>query len=232
MLNTTSLLMSAALLYGISASMVAWAAPTTTPLAEVEPETGPAAAARNAESSKSSRAGEPLAGSDVPNPSNTIKMLLELQAAPEPGASASGSSRPATRSGGARPVEPTPPANPFGKGDNPFGASPEFARPASSSGMPRGGADWQASPPDGSFTRGYGGAAGVAGVPGGAHDQHLFAAQRPGASSGSDSAEQRWWMPGPLIRWVRENRQEVLIGAAVALGLAWASSSWGTRRRR
>jgi hypothetical protein len=169
---------------------------------------------------------------DAPTPSNTVKMLLEMQATPEPGASASASGRPAPRPGSARPNTATPPANPFGKGDNPFGASPEFARPAASPGTQRGAADWHAPPADGGFTRGYGGALGAAGPSGGARDPHLFAAQRPGGTAGGDSAEHRWWMPSNLIRWVRENRQAVLIGAAVALGLAWAHSARSSRRRR
>jgi hypothetical protein len=229
MTNKTSLLRNTLLLCCIGGCLSAWAAPTTTPQSETDAEVAPAAV--TTEAPQNSRVGiaDPAAAADhVPNPSNTIKMLLELQAEPEPGASASASGRSAARPAGSRPGTPTPAANPFGRGESPFGASPELAHPPptpGAPGAPRGGVEWQAAP-GGNFSGGYGGAAGVA------PESPVFSAPRQAASAGHDAAEQRWWMPSVWIRWVRENRQAVLIGAAVALGLAWASASRSSQRRR
>ena len=216
------------LLCVLGGGVTAWAGPTTTPLAQGEIESVPAPAARDSAPQKGGIVGL-AATPDVPNTSNTIKMLLELQATTAPGASAADSGRAAPRAAGSRPDPQTPSANPFGKVQGPDGASPEFARPAASPGVPGGGVDWHAPPNSVNVTVG---SARPAGMSGGSPDPFSAPAQRSGGAWTRDAAEQRWWMPSVWIRWVREHRQEVLVGAAVALALAWAGASRaGTRRR-
>jgi len=208
--------------------MSAWAGPTTTPQAQGDNEAEVAPAAVTSYPQNKIGIADPgAAAAHVPNSSNAIKMLLEMQAEPEPGASASASGRSAARPAGSRPGTPRPAANPFGKGENhPLGASPEFSGPPPTPGAPRDALEWQAKPPGGNFSGGYGGGAGVP------PDLSGLPVQRRAASAGEEAVEQRWWMPSVWIRWVREHRQEVLIGAAVALGLAWASASRSSQRRR
>jgi hypothetical protein len=85
--------------------------------------------------------------------------------------------------------------------------------------------EWQS----GLGTGALGGSLGGGGV--NARNPELFPPQSARGDSRDEAGEQRWWMPMALIRWVREHRQAVLIGAAVALGLAWAATSYSQRRR-
>lgn len=227
MTNKKSPLSYALLLCCMGCCLSARAEPTITPQTEIDAEAAPTAAIPDAAQNKSVIV-DPSAAAHVPNPSNTIQMLLDLQAEPE--ASASGSGRSAARQGGTRSAAQAtqaPAGNPFGRGDNPFGASPEFVRPAPSlvPGAPGGGVEWRAAPAGGNFSGVYGGATGIT------TDQPLVPSQRHATSASSDASDERWWMPSALIRWVREHRQEVLIGAAVALALAWASAARGSQRR-
>jgi hypothetical protein len=163
-------------------------------------------------------------GADVPNPSNTIKMLLEMQASPEPAASAGDGGRRAVRSS-SRPAAQSPAPNPFGNGENPFGASPVPARSGPPAASQPVAIDWAAGAGGGAL----GSTGGVGGIS--VRNPELFPPQHARGSSRDEPADQRWWMPMALIRWVREHRQAVLIGAVVALGLAWAGTSYSQRRR-
>ena len=85
--------------------------------------------------------------------------------------------------------------------------------------------EWQAGLGGGAL----GGGVGAGSVS--ARNPELFPAQPSRGSRRDDAAEQRWWMPMALIHWVREHRRAVLIGAAVALALAWAATSYSQRPR-
>jgi hypothetical protein len=208
-------------------SGLAAAEPTTVPVA-TERATAEAAAPGRDELLPKSPAIAGDAAVNVPSPSNAIQMLLEMQATPEPAASESETGRRAS----VRPKAPTVAApNPFGNGENPFGGAPGSARAAASPASAPMAIDWQTGL--GGATLGGGPSPGPGlGVGGsGGRPPDLFSAPAPRGSSRDDGADQRWWMPMALIRWVREHRQAVLIGAAVALGLAWAGTSYSQRRR-
>jgi hypothetical protein len=203
----------------------AWAGPTTTP-EPVEPEARAATALGRDASLPGGVDPGSAAAVDVPNPSSTIKLLLELQATPETSASASESGRRAAGAGAARSTpRQAPAANPFGDAENPFASARDSARSAAAPASPAAGVDWVAGPAGSSF----GGSLGGNAV--GARGPDAFMTQRPRGPSADDGAEPRWWMPIAIIRWVREHRQEVLTGAVVALGIAWAVSSYSQRRR-
>ena len=219
-----SLLRCAVMLCVLAGSVSTLAAPTTT-LGEGEAEVAPVVDP-GAKASPKAAAVDAAAIRDVPNPSNTIQMHLELQAGPEESASAAGSGRAATRSAGSRPAGQPAAANPFGNADNPFNASQEIARPSAGASAARA-VEWNAATNSAGFTGGFGGAPAIVTT---APDPHQFGPPRRSGSSSAD-AEPSWWMPSAWIRWVREHRQEVLIGAAVALALAWAGASRSSARR-
>ena len=206
-------------------SLSSFAAPTTT-LGEGEAEVAPVVDPGTKAPPKGV-AVDAATMRDVPNSSNTIQMLLELQAVPEQGASAAGSGRATPRTTGSRPPGQTAAANPFGNGDNPFNASPGIAKPSDGASGARAGVEWSAAANSAGFTGGFGGAPTITTT---AQDPHQFAPPRRNGYSSAD-VEPRWWMPSAWIRWVREHRQEVLIGAAVALALAWAGASRSSARR-
>jgi len=165
------------------------------------------------------------AGMTVPNQSQTIEMLLEMQGK-NPGLE--GGERPRQEMPvGGRP-SPSPqtatPAKPFGADDpaNPFGGSglvPNKARAA-----PRDSAvEWIEAP----ASRFGGGVFSSSGAP---QRDNSGRPMREGSASEDDDV--RWLIPRPVVRFVRQNRELVVVGSVIVLLLLWGATAIASGRRK
>jgi hypothetical protein len=163
-----------------------------------------------------------VAAGDVPNTSKTVELLLELQGR-NPGLAA-----------GERPKAELPTAQPnigaAGAGKPAFGGEPglpfggvDALRSKPNTGDPQA-VDWTAPPPSQ-----LGGVLSSAG--GGAGSREAY---RPAASADSPSGEGdlRWFIPRAVVRFVRENRDMVVLGSVALLVLLWALTAMASKRRK
>jgi hypothetical protein len=161
-----------------------------------------------------------VVSNEAPSTSKTVELLLEMQGK-NPGLE-----------GGARPKAEVPPSRPsagasgttkpaFGAdAASPFGGAEALrAKPA---GDPEA-VDWSEAP--GSRFGGGGLATGS----GGSREPY-----RPGspAARSSDEDDVRWLIPRKLIRFVRENRDMVVLGSVGLLVLLWGVSTFTSSRRK
>jgi hypothetical protein len=160
-------------------------------------------------------------GSDGPSASKTVELLLEMQGK-NPGLE-----------GGERPKAEMPTTRPSAgaaaAAKPAFGAdvAPPFGAAETLRGKPPGtepqAVDWSGAPPSG---LGGGGLSAGGSTP---RDPY-----RPGAASerSADEDDVRWLIPRRLIRFVRENRDMVVLGSVGLLLLLWVVTAISARRRK
>ena len=165
---------------------------------------------------------------DMPSASKTMELLLEMQGK-NPGLEEGERAKAEMPSG-------RPPANPLAAGigsvapglvgidpSRPFGGGAVLpSKPAAAD--PRG-VDWSEAPP----SRFGGGATAVLG--GSTSPREPY---RPPTSAGgsSDEASVRGLIPRALIRFVRENRDMVVLGSLVVLAVLWAATMFASGRKK
>ena len=162
---------------------------------------------------------------DVPNQSKTIEMLLEMQGK-NPGLAGGERPRQEMPTGARSPALPAAPApsKPFGVSDpaNPFGA-PGLA-PGKAPAAPQDTAvDWTAGPSAG---------LGTGGLSSGGAPQRDFPGRPTQTSGASEDDDARWLIPRRVVRFVRENREAVVIGSVVVLLLLWGVTAMASGRRK
>lgn len=163
------------------------------------------------------------ASADVPSTSKTVELLLEMQGK-NPGLEAgerpkldTTAARPSTAAAvPAKPAFGADPASPFG--------GPEVLGNKPASGEPQA-VDWSEAPPSR-----FGGG-GQSSFGGGASPREPY---RPGAAEprSSDEDDVRWLIPRKLVRFVRENRDMVVLGSIGLLVLLWGISAIASGRRK
>jgi hypothetical protein len=162
---------------------------------------------------------------DVPNQSKTIEMLLEMQGK-NPGLAGGERPRQEVPTGvrpASRPAAPAP-SKPFGVSDpaNPFGA-PDLA-PGKAPAAPQDTAvDWNAGPSAG---------LGTGGLSSGGAPQRDFPGRPTRAGGASEDDDVRWLIPRRVVRFVRENRETVVVGSVVVLLLLWGATAMASGRRK
>jgi hypothetical protein len=166
-----------------------------------------------------------LVGNEAPSTSKTVELLLEMQGK-NPGLEGGERpkaevkpSRPSAAATAAQPAFGADPASPFG--------SPEALRTKPAAGDPEA-VDWSEGPDS---RLGGGGLAAGGSLAGAGPPREPY---RPGAPSARPSDEDDvWWLiPRELIRFVRENRDTVVLGGIGLLLLLWVVSSFTAGRRK
>jgi hypothetical protein len=163
--------------------------------------------------------------SEVPNQSKTIEMLLEMQGK-NPGLAAGERPRQEMPAGGraaSSPIASTP-AKPFGVDDpaNPFGGPGLAANKAGTT--PQDSAVSWTQAPTSPFGAGDLSSSGTA--------QREYPGRPATAGSSSDEDEVRWLIPRSVVRFVRQNREMVVIGSVVVLLLLWGATALASSRRK
>lgn len=161
----------------------------------------------------------------VPNQSKTIEMLLEMQGK-NPGLEGGERRRQEMPAGGrASPGPQTArPTQPFGAQDpaNPFGGAgllPNKARVAPQDAA----VDWTEVP----ASRFGGGVFSSSGTP-----QRDNSGRTTHAGRASEDDDLRWLIPRPVVRFVRQNRELVVVGSVVVLLLLWGATAITSGRRK
>jgi len=175
--------------------------------------------------------GDPALPSDVPGDSKTVRMLLELQGAPPPLEGTERAPR-GERSGLPGLARPSPAGaaatNPFGPPQAPPApGAADAVRAGAKDGPQTGAVDWRSGLNGGRAN------SGSYNSPPTAETRDPYAgAGRTQPSRPGEEIDVRRWMPNTLIRFVRENREWVLVGSLVVLALVWLGASAATQRRR
>jgi len=164
---------------------------------------------------------------DMPSSSRTIELLLEMQGK-NPGLE--GGERPKVDVPSVR-KQPSPTA--AGSASPPFGAvepAQPFGGSDTASNKARAGSDPQAvdwnEPPASRF-----GGGGVSALGGGAAPLEPY--RRPQSAGGSFGEDDvRWLIPRAVVRFVRQNRDMVIVGSMAVLGLLWGAATLVSGARR
>jgi hypothetical protein len=169
-----------------------------------------------------------LVGNEAPTGSKTVELLLEMQGK-NPGLAAG--ERPKADTSPSRPNTPPAPAanTAFGADPaSPFGSAEGLRPKAPASGDPEA-IDWSEAPA--SRFGGGGLATGGSLTAGTGAPREPF---RPGAQAprATDEDNVIWLIPRKLIRFVRENRDMVILGSVGLLLLLWGVSSFSAARRK
>jgi len=190
----------------------------------------PATAEQNADANAGTVQKPPAPGSgdaaaDAQGSSKTIQMLLELQgstAAPDSGDRA-------RRDLAVRPKAATAAsaANPFAT-QNPFGGGLEATRQSGRDGTPSvNSIDWK----EGLAGPGIGAGSGTnTSISYGSGSRDAYGGSRPGPSA-DDDVDVRSWMPASLMRFVRQNREMVLLGSLMVLVIVWLGAATASSKR-
>jgi hypothetical protein len=160
---------------------------------------------------------------DLPSTSKTVELLLEMQGK-NPGLEAG--ERPKAQIPPARPATATGlPAKPAFGADaaSPFGGS-EVLRAKPATGDPQA-VDWSEAPPSR-----FGGV-GLSTLGGGAGPREPY---QPGAAPArsSDEDDMLWLIPRKFMRFVRENRDAVVLSSIGLLLVLWGISAFASSRRK